>query len=132
MLLFSIINIKFDFTSVVFVKLVDKVAPSSKVSETQKHDAVAFTYLSYLFYPLLFGYAVYSLVFEEHKSWYSFLVSTLVGFVYMFGFITMTPQLYINYKLKSVAHMPWKTFMYKALNTFIGTITFCLHLLLHR
>ena len=31
----------------------------------------------------------------------------------------MTPQLYINYKLKSVAHMPWKTFMYKALNTFV-------------
>lgn len=40
----------------------------------------------------------------------------------MFGFIAMTPQLYINYKLKSVAHMPWKTFMYKALNTFIGIV----------
>jgi len=23
-----------------------------------------------------------------------------VGFVYAFGFVTMTPQLYINYKLK--------------------------------
>jgi hypothetical protein len=31
-----------------------------------------------------------------------------VGFVYAFGFVMMTPQLYINYKLKSVAHMPWK------------------------
>jgi hypothetical protein len=38
------------------------------------------------------------------------------------GFISMTPQLFINYKLKSVAHMPWKTFMYKALNTFIGSV----------
>ena len=45
-----------------------------------------------------------------------------------FGFILMTPQLYINYKLKSVAHMPWKSMVYKALNTFIdGTVTntFC-------
>jgi hypothetical protein len=36
---------------------------------------------------------------------YSFIVGTLVGFVYMFGFISMTPQLFINYKLKSVSHM---------------------------
>ena len=31
----------------------------------------------------------------------------------------MTPQLFINYKLKSVAHLPWRAFMYKAFNTFI-------------
>jgi len=34
----------------------------------------------------------------------------------------MTPQLFINYKLKSVAHMPWRTFMYKALNTFVDDL----------
>jgi hypothetical protein len=34
----------------------------------------------------------------------------------------MTPQLFINYKLKSVAHMPWKTFVYKALNTFVDDL----------
>lgn len=34
----------------------------------------------------------------------------------------MTPQLFINYKLKSVAHLPWRTFTYKALNTFIDDI----------
>ena len=31
----------------------------------------------------------------------------------------MTPQLFINYKLKSVAHLPWRMLSYKALNTFI-------------
>ena len=35
------------------------------------------------------------------------------------GFITMTPQLFINYKLKSVAHLPWRMLTYKVLNTFI-------------
>eukprot|EP01102_Stenamoeba_stenopodia_P019648 TRINITY_DN7466_c0_g1_i2.p1 TRINITY_DN7466_c0_g1~~TRINITY_DN7466_c0_g1_i2.p1 ORF type:complete len:144 (+),score=54.68 TRINITY_DN7466_c0_g1_i2:106-537(+) len=34
----------------------------------------------------------------------------------------MTPQLFINYKLKSVAHLPWKTLIYKALNTFIDDL----------
>ena len=34
----------------------------------------------------------------------------------------MTPQLFINYRLKSVAHLPWKFFMYKALNTFIDDL----------
>jgi len=34
----------------------------------------------------------------------------------------MTPQLFINYRLKSVACLPWKFFMYKALNTFIDDL----------
>ena len=34
----------------------------------------------------------------------------------------MLPQLFINYKLKSVAHLPWKAFMYKAFNTFIDDV----------
>lgn len=38
------------------------------------------------------------------------------------GFIMMTPQLFINYKLKSVAHLPWRMLTYKALNTFIDDI----------
>ena len=38
------------------------------------------------------------------------------------GFIMMTPQLFINYKLKSVAHLPWRMLTYKALNTFIDDL----------
>ena len=34
----------------------------------------------------------------------------------------MMPQLFINYKLKSVASLPWKSFMYKAFNTFIDDV----------
>ena len=34
----------------------------------------------------------------------------------------MTPQLFINWRLKSVAHLPWKFFMYKAMNTFIDDL----------
>ena len=41
---------------------------------------------------------------------------------WMLGFITMTPQLFINYKMKSVAHLPWRMLTYKALNTFIDDL----------
>ena len=34
----------------------------------------------------------------------------------------MTPQLFINYKLKSVAHLPWRMLSYKFLNTFIDDV----------
>jgi len=52
----------------------------------------------------------------------------------MFGFLALLPQLFINYKLKSVEHMPWKSFMYKALNTFIDDLfAFCIKMpTLHR
>ena len=53
---------------------------------------------------------------------YSWVLGSAVGCVYTFGFIMMTPQLFINYKLKSTAHMPWKTLMYKSLNTFIDDL----------
>jgi hypothetical protein len=41
----------------------------------------------------------------------------------------MTPQLFINYKLKSVAHLPWRMLTYKALNTFIDDLfAFIIHM----
>lgn len=46
----------------------------------------------------------------------------MVNGVYAFGFLFMLPQLFINYKLKSVAALPWRAFMYKAFNTFIDDI----------
>ncbi len=91
-------------------------------STTKAYDEQAMRYLGYLLLPLVAGYALYSLYYNTHKSWYSWLLSSLTGAIYTFGFITMTPQLFINYKLKSVAHLPWKTFMYKALNTFIDDL----------
>ena len=73
-------------------------------------------------YPLVGCYAVYAVLYNEHKGWYSFVLNVLVGAVYLFGFITMTPQLYINYKLKSVAHLPWRQMTYKFLNTIIDDL----------
>jgi hypothetical protein len=34
----------------------------------------------------------------------------------------MCPQLYLNYRLKSVAHLPWRQMTYKFLNTIIDDL----------
>ncbi|GAB1610271.1 cleft lip and palate transmembrane protein 1 homolog [Argonauta hians] len=95
---------------------------STYKSATKQYDLVAFKYLSWCLFPLLVAYSIYSLIYNEHKGWYSFLLSMLYGFLLTFGFIMMTPQLFINYKMKSVAHLPWRMLTYKALNTFIDDI----------
>ncbi|XP_044743143.1 cleft lip and palate transmembrane protein 1 homolog [Chrysoperla carnea] len=102
------------------IKLTDK--GSYVESSTREYDTMAFKYLSWACFPLLAGYAVYSLIYLEHKGWYSFILNLLYGFLLTFGFIMMTPQLFINYKLKSVAHLPWRMMSYKFLNTFIDDI----------
>jgi hypothetical protein len=91
-------------------------------ARTKELDVEAMKYLSYLLYVLVVGYAIYSLIYDTHKSWYSWILNSLTGCIYTFGFVMMTPQLFINYKMKSVAHMPWKTFVYKALNTFVDDL----------
>jgi len=102
--------------------LVFTVCDAQEASETREYDDKAMYYVSYVLYPLILGYASYSLVHISHKSWYSWVLASLVGAVYTFGFVMMTPQLFINYKLKSVAHLPWRVMCYKALNTFIDDL----------
>ena len=89
---------------------------------TEQFDMQAMVYLGYVLYPLVGGWAIYSLMYTPHRSWYSWLIGSLANGVYAFGFIMMTPQLFINYKMKSVAHLPWGALTYKAFNTFIDDV----------
>lgn len=86
--------------------------PSKKLEELVKvtldADRFATVYLSTLLLPIVIGYSCYSLIYERHLSWYSWGIGALTSCVYTFGFILMCPQLYINHKLKSVSHLPWK------------------------
>lgn len=58
---------------------------------TSEFDKTASRYLYMALCPLFVGYIIYSLFYESHKSWYSFILSSLVGFIYIFGFINMCP-----------------------------------------
>ncbi|KAL0379291.1 UNVERIFIED_CONTAM: Cleft lip and palate transmembrane protein 1 [Sesamum radiatum] len=91
-------------------------------NKTKEYDDLAMKYLTYVLFFLAVCFSIYSLKYERHKSWYSWILSSLTSCVYMFGFIMMCPQLFINYKLKSVAHLPWRQMTYKFLNTIIDDL----------
>ena len=46
---------------------------------------MAFKYLSWLLFPLLACFAVYSLFYQEHRGWYSWVLNMLYGFLLTFG-----------------------------------------------
>ena len=76
----------------------------------------------YLMGPLVLCYTAYTLINEEHSGWYSWFITSASSAVYGLGFVFMTPQLFLNYKLKSVAHLPWKVLGYRFVNTFIDDL----------
>jgi len=90
---------------------------------TEEMDSLATrTIGKYLLLPLVLCYTVHTLINEEHSGWYSWLITSASAIVYAVGFVMMTPQLFLNYKLKSVAHLPWKVLGYRFVNTFIDDL----------
>lgn len=118
----KILKLEISWSGIRAKKEDNKKAVVQAEEKTQEFDKEAMRYLSYLLYPLCIAGAVYSLLYQPHKSWYSWTLNSLVNGVYAFGFLFMLPQLFVNYKLKSVAALPWRAFMYKAFNTFIDDL----------
>ena len=80
--------------------------------------------MNYLLVPLMAIYLFYSL---NKRNWtitapYKFILETTVAFLALFGFILMTPQLYLNYKLKSVDHLNWRGLVYRFITTIIDDL----------
>lgn len=100
----------------------DKHVLTAEEKETQEYDRLAFKIVAIVTAPLLGGYTIYSALYNEHRGWWSFIIGTLCSFVYSFGFVSLVPQIIINYKLKSVAGLNGKTLIYKVLTTFVDDI----------
>lgn len=114
------------------IQVINKHVLSTEEQKTQEYDRLAFKYVSWIAGPLLCAYTIYSAIYETHRGWWSFVIGTLTSFVYAFGFVSLIPQLIVNYKLKSVAHINTKAFVCKSkfalvLPVCLGTeIEFCL------
>lgn len=54
-------------------------------NKTKEYDDLAMKYLSYLLFFLVVCFSIYSLMYDRHKSWYSWILSSLTSCVYMFG-----------------------------------------------
>lgn len=66
----------------------EKTEEEKEMELHASYDAEAMRYLSYALYPFVVCYAIYSLWYEDHKSWYSFVLAVLTGCVYTGGFIS--------------------------------------------
>jgi hypothetical protein len=99
-----------------------KATPQNLASLTFEMDRIATRTLGSVLLPIVIAYTFYLLIKEEHTGWYSWLITSASSAVYALGFVLMTPQLFLNYKLKSVAHLPWRVLVYKFLNTFIDDL----------
>lgn len=62
------------------------------------------------------------MVWRQYQILRNFVIIVFSILLNFTGFIMMCPQLFINYKLKSVAHLPWRQMTYKFLNTIIDDL----------
>jgi hypothetical protein len=90
--------------------------------KTDDFDTIAMKWLTVLLLPGIVGYCGYSLYSDCYRSWYSYFLTVSASCVYSLGFVLMTPQVFINYKHKTVAFLPWRKFIYRAINTFIDDL----------
>ena len=90
--------------------------------ETESLDQKATRYMIIVMVPIVIGYGIYSFFYHKHKSIVSFIINVSASCVYGLGFIHLTPQLFINYELKSVDSLPWRVLIYKFFNTFVDDL----------
>uniref|UniRef100_H9G8F4 CLPTM1 regulator of GABA type A receptor forward trafficking n=1 Tax=Anolis carolinensis TaxID=28377 RepID=H9G8F4_ANOCA len=101
----------------IFPRLTFKDKSTYIESSTKVYDDVSFRLycITILYHSIILQYCYSRVSLIQHKRAGRMLDKRIC-------FITMTPQLFINYKLKSVAHLPWRMLTYKALNTFIDDL----------
>ena len=58
---------------------------SSVMTRALSPPQMAFKYLGIVLFPLFIGYGIYSLLYLEHKGWYSFVLGMMYGFLLTFG-----------------------------------------------
>ncbi|GMI12271.1 hypothetical protein TrVE_jg10505 [Triparma verrucosa] len=87
--------------------------------ESDDLDGIALKYSTIFLAPFFAGLMMFNYKFYVFKSIYSFVITACADYVYFFGFIKMTPQIYVNYKLKTVSHLTNNMMVYKVFNTFV-------------
>lgn len=79
-------------------------------------------YLTMVLVPVVTIFCLYRLFQYKYRSWYSWAILSLAAASEVFGFVTMTPQIFLNHRLKSVEHLPWTALTYSFINTFIDDL----------
>ena len=98
------------------------LSDNSEIEQIHKDEAQCMRYLMVALVPLVIIFCVYRLVYFKFRSWYSWAILSVTAASEVFGFVTMTPQIFMNYRLKTVEHLPWTALTYSFINTFIDDL----------
>ena len=107
-----------------FVSFEHKIKFEEADSKSLESEAIRLT-SKVIFIPLALIYLFYRVYYYNSYILlhpFKFIIEYFFFLLNIFGFVLMTPQIYINYKLKSVEHMPIKKLSYKFLNTIIDDL----------
>ncbi len=90
--------------------------------EIHEAEMKGMKYLTIVLVPVVLIFCIYRLFEYKFRSWYSWAILSLAAASEVFGFVTMTPQIFLNHRLKSVEHLPWTALTYSFINTFIDDL----------
>ena len=127
--LLKIFKVSFNFRNFPYIiKLDYKQKFDQEKSKDYETEAVNLM-VKFLLIPIAFIYLGYRIYYYsdtiktlDWKSITLFVIEYIYFLLNVFGFILLTPQIYLNYKLKSVEHLPLKAMTYKFLNTIIDDL----------
>jgi hypothetical protein len=102
-------------------------SPISYQGNTNTIEKKVMKFLMMLMAPCFSIYFLYKAYYLQPESsmafeLYQLLISSAMNFVAATEFVRLTPQLYLNYKLKSVPAIPWRTLSYKFVDAIIDDI----------
>eukprot|EP00916_Digyalum_oweni_P014193 GHVL01023264.1.p1 GENE.GHVL01023264.1~~GHVL01023264.1.p1 ORF type:complete len:534 (-),score=90.10 GHVL01023264.1:319-1920(-) len=131
--LFKLIDMKIEWNIIPYITLKRKINHKKididenedipeEVRSLDNFEYTCLTKLTKIMAPFVMSIWVYQLVWLKQKNWLSFLVQSAAACAYTMGFVSMTPQLFRNYRLKSADHLPWKVMTYQFLNTIIDDV----------
>merc|ERR1712070_1367502 len=94
-----------------FIRWVNRAGATGgleELNEVQDAERKCMGWLMVILFPVILAVSCYRLMYHKFRSWYSWVVLSLAICAQMGGFVIMTPQVFLNYRLKSVEHLPWK------------------------
>ena len=115
---------RFDIKKFPFIHFSNKIKYDKSDIGSYEEEAVNL-FSKVIFVPLALIYLIYRAYYYNNYIIlhpYKFVIEYLFFLFNIFGFILMTPQIYINYRIKSVEHMPMKVLAFRFLNTIIDDI----------
>ena len=122
-LYFILIKMAMNVWKIRKLRISDALTKQGSLMDTlHKEEATCMKYLMLALVPLVLLFCAYRLVEYKFRSWYSWAILSLTAASEVFGFVTMTPQVFMNYRLKSVEHLPWTALTYSFINTFIDDL----------